>query len=204
MHLVWTVFLWTAAGVAVVVYGCIGWCIVRYRKRGDHLPPQFRNNIPLEITYTVIPLLIVAALFGLTYEIEARVEHIAPDPAAVIDVKAFDWSWQFAYRGTSVAVVGTPAQPPVMAVPVGKTVQIVLTSADVAHSLYVPAFLFKRDAIPGLTNRFDLTVTVPGRYRGECVEYCGLDHTRMTFVVDAMAPGEFAQWLRTGGRSLAP
>jgi cytochrome c oxidase subunit 2 len=79
-----------------------------------------------------------------------------------------------------------------------------VVSVDVMHAFYVPAFLFKRDAFPGLTNRFEVTVRDPGTYLGECAEFCGLDHARMLFTVRAVPPAEFRAWLeqaRRGGPS---
>jgi cytochrome c oxidase subunit II len=78
---------------------------------------------------------------------------------------------------------------------------------DVAHSFYVPAFLFKRDAIPGFVNRFDFRVEVPGTYPGQCAEFCGALHTQMRFTVHAVTPAEFEQWLAqqpTTGPTPAP
>ena len=75
--------------------------------------------------------------------------------------------------------------------PVGETIRFVLTSRDVIHSFYVPDFLFKRDVIPGVRNRFDITIEEPGMYRGYCAEFCGLDHARMTFSVRALSPADY-------------
>jgi cytochrome c oxidase subunit II len=191
------IFVAAGIGVAVIVYGLIFWSILRYRKRSEALPPQFHQNVPLEITYTVIPLLIVACLFVATYAVETFVDRVAPsgDPVT-IHVIGYQWSWQFLYEGTGVQVSGTPDHPPVAVVPVGTPLRFILTSVDVDHSFWIPAFLFKRDALPGWTNRFDLTVERPGTYLGECAEYCGFDHTRMRFTITAVEPAAFAQWLR--------
>lgn len=202
----WTVFAWTAVAVATTVYGLIFWSIVRYRRRSDRLPPQFSNNIPLEIVYTAIPILIVAGLFVLTFRTEAYLDRVPPasDPAVTIDVTAFQWSWRFDYEGAGVSIIGTPDRPPQVLVPVGQTIRFVLTSPDVAHSLWIPGFLFKRDAIPGLTNRFDVDVQRPGTYLGECAEFCGLDHARMQFTVRAVPADEFQRWLRRAAAGRHP
>jgi cytochrome c oxidase subunit 2 len=195
---VWVVFLWAGAGVAAIVYGLIIWSIVRYRRRrGDDedLPPQFRQSVPVEILYTVLPLLIVGGLFVLTYRAETTVEGRDPEPGATVGVEAYDWSWRFTYEGTGVSVFGTPDDPPEAVLPVGETVRIRLTSADVIHAFFVPDFLFKRDAIPGRTTTFDLSIEEPGRYRGQCAEFCGLDHWRMRFTIRAVPPEEFDRWL---------
>jgi cytochrome c oxidase subunit 2 len=191
----WVVFFWAAVAVAAVVYGLILWSVVRYRRRSEDRPPQFRAHIPLEITYTLIPIAIVAVLFVLTFRVERTVESPVADPSARIHVHAFDWSWRFDYEGTGVSVVGTPDEPPEMVVPAGETVRITLTSTDVIHAFYVRDFLFKRDAIPGHPTSFDLTVEEPGTYAGQCAEFCGLDHYRMRFSVRAVPAPEFDRWL---------
>ncbi len=197
----WFVFLLTGIAVAVIVYGLILWSVIAYRRRSDALPPQFRENVPLEIAYTLIPLLIVAGLFVLTYRTEAYVDRVAQagDPVS-IRVTGFRWSWLFEYEGAHVSVQGTPDHPPEMVVPTGEPVRITVVSTDVMHAFYVPAFLYKRDAFPGLTNRFEVTVRDPGTYLGECAEFCGLDHARMLFTVRAVPPGEFRHWLEQARR----
>jgi cytochrome c oxidase subunit 2 len=198
----WILFFLTALGVAGVVCGLIVWCIVRYRRRGDELPPQYRDNVPIEIVYTVVPIGIVAFLFAATYPTEMRVDLLAPRPDVTINVTAFKWSWLFDYAGTGVRVTGTPDFPPVALVPAGRTVRIVLTSTDVVHSFYVPSFLYKRDATPGLLQRFDMRVRTPGDYLGECVEFCGFDHARMRFWLEAVTPAAFDRWIRQGPRTV--
>ena len=195
----WGVFFVAALAVGGVVSALILWSVLRYRRREGGRSAQFRDNLPLEITYTVIPIVIVSALFVLTFRVENRVSRLpdpgAPDaPVTTIEVTAFDWSWRFDY-GNDVVVTGTPDDPPEMVVPAGETVRIVLTSEDVVHSFYIPDFLFKRDATPGLVQRFDLLVDREGVYSGQCAEFCGLDHARMTFTVRAVSPAEFSAWL---------
>lgn len=196
---VWIVFLWAGLAVAAIVYGLIVWSVVRYRRRpgDDDLPPQFRQNLPLELLYTAIPLLIVGGLFLLTFRAETAVERPGGggEPVATVSVEAYDWSWRFTYEGTGVAVFGTPDDPPEAVLPAGETVRIRLTSDDVIHAFFVPDFLFKRDAIPGRTTEFDLSIDEPGLYRGLCAEFCGLNHWRMRFTIRAVPPLEFDAWL---------
>ncbi|MGH2725147.1 MAG: cytochrome c oxidase subunit II [Actinomycetota bacterium] len=191
----WDVFFWVGVGVAAVVYGLILWSVVRYRRRSDELPPQVRVNIPLEIAYTLIPVLIVGVLFALTYRTESRVGRLVDDPALTVHVQAFNWSWRFDYEDRGVSVFGTPEDPPELVLPAGRTVRLRLTATDVIHSLYVPEFLFKRDAIPGHPNEFDISIDEPGSYTGQCAEFCGLDHARMRFTIRALPPTEFDRWL---------
>lgn len=203
IHHVWNVFLLAAIGVAGTVYVLIFWSLIRYRRRDDHLPPQFKFHAPAEIVFTGIPIVIVIGLFAVTYAAERRIERLDPQPAARVRVTGFDWSWRFEYAG-GPTVTGTPARPPVLVVPVGRPIRIDITSADVDHSFYVPGFLFKRDAIPGFVSSFDWVVNTPGVYRGECAEFCGLDHATMNFTVSAVTRQAFEQWLRgqrTAGRT---
>jgi cytochrome c oxidase subunit II len=192
-----------AIGVGAVVYALIIGVAIAYRRRsGDEgLPPQTRYNIPLEVMYTVIPLLIVIVLFVFTFRTEVAVDHVSKTPAVVVNVTGFQWQWRFDYS-TGVSVVGGPGRIPTMVLPVGQVVQINLFAQDVIHSFFVPAFLFKRDAIPGVHNRFDITIPKAGTYRGECAEYCGLDHGDMTFYVKAVSAGEFRAWLASGTSAL--
>jgi cytochrome c oxidase subunit 2 len=197
------VFFVAALAVGGVVSALILWSVIRYRRREGGRSAQFRDNLPLEITYTVIPIAIVTALFVLTFRVENRVSRLsdpgAPEaPVATIEVTAFNWSWRFDY-GNGVVVTGTPDDPPEMVVPVGEPVRIVLTSEDVVHAFYVRDFLFKRDATPGLVQRFDFLVDREGIYEGQCAEFCGLDHARMRFTVRAVSPAEFSTWLEGAG-----
>ncbi len=189
------VFFWAGVAVAAVVYGLILWSVLRYRARGGGLPPQTRSNIPVEILYTLVPVAIVVALFVLSYRAEVRVERPTDRPAVTVEVTAFDWSWRFDYRGTDVSVIGTPDAPPEMVLPVGRPVRIELTSTDVIHAFYVRDFLFKRDAIPGRRTSFDLTLDRAGVFRGQCAEFCGLDHYRMRFTVRGVPGQDFDAWL---------
>ncbi len=146
------------------------------------------------IALTAVPILILAVIFGLSYKTQDEVDALDKRPAETIDVRGFQWQWQFHYRGDDITVTGLPGKPPVMMLPVGETVRLNLRSGDVIHSFYVPAFLYKRDVIPGVHNRVDIDVTDPGTYTGYCAEFCGLDHARMTFVVKAVSRSAFRDW----------
>lgn len=204
IHHVWTVFFLAAIGVAAVVYALIFWALVRYRRRDDRLPPQVGHHTTVELTCTIIALTIVVGLFAVSYAAETRIERLNPRPAATIKVTGFDWSWRFEYTGGGPTVTGTPDRPPVLVVPAGRPVHIDITSADVDHSFFVPAFLFKRDAIPGLITSFDLVVSRPGTYSGECAEFCGLDHAVMNFTVRAVPPQAYDRWLRERRSAAGP
>jgi len=193
----WTVFVIAAAGVGALVWGLITIALVRYRRRAADagtLPAQVRDAPRLEIAWTIGPILLVLVLFWLTLGALERIDARTPGRVTV-DVTAFRWQWRFDYPGTGVSVTGGPDIPAEMVVPAGEPIHIVLTATDVIHSFYVPQFLFKRDAIPGRPNEFDLTIDEPGAYGGQCAEFCGVFHDRMTLTVRAVTRPEYEAWL---------
>jgi cytochrome c oxidase subunit II len=203
IHHLWQIFLVTALCVGSLVWGLIIWSVLRYRKRDDSPPAQFRQSTPIELFYTGLPVLIVAVLFTISFRTQQDVDRLDPHPAVTIEVTGFQWQWRFRYLNEGVSVIGATGKPPVMVVPTHTTVRLVLTSPDVAHSFYVPAFLFKRDLIPGVHNEIDLNVDHEGTYDGHCAEFCGLDHDRMTFTVRAVARPDYQAWVnqQRGGSS---
>jgi cytochrome c oxidase subunit 2 len=200
----WYVFIGAGLFVAAFVYTLIIVVLILWRKRrsdDERLPPQFHAHPPIEITGVVIPVIMVIGLFYVTYIREGVVDFLKPNPYAVVDVTAYRWSWQFRYPGHGIVVNGTPQNPPVMVVPNGRMTQINLYSSDVVHSMWIPEFLFKRDATPGYTMHFDVTPTRTGDFRGECSEYCGLQHAFMTFTVRVVPVAAYDRWLASGGTS---
>jgi cytochrome c oxidase subunit II len=177
------------------------------------MPRQFQYHMPLEITYTVIPVILVLILFGFTVFVENRVDAVAPKPALQVHVTAFQWGWSFGYPGAvtvrgvttedpdPVGLNGNSCAPaadclgPGLIVPAGQTTRITLNSNDVIHGFYVPQFNFSRYAQPGVTNVFDLTVQRTGIYRAQCTQLCGLYHSLMFFHVVALPPAQFRAWL---------
>lgn len=200
---VWYIFGATALFVGVFVYALIIYCLVKWRARATDtgIPPQILKNPPLEITGVIIPFIMVIGLFYITYVREGVVDFLKPNPYTVVDVTAFQWSWHFRYPGHRISITGTPHSPPTLVLPVGKMTQINLYSEDVVHGWWVPYFLFKRDANPGITNHFDVTPTKTGYFHGECMEYCGLDHALMTFTVEVLPVADYDKWIASGGRA---
>ncbi|HEX2194353.1 MAG TPA: cytochrome c oxidase subunit II [Candidatus Limnocylindria bacterium] len=207
-----------AMGVAVFVgvEAFILYAVVRYRRRDDRLPDQLHGNTVVEIIWTAIPTVIVLILFVAAAVTLGRVEERVDDPGLTIEVTGFQWQWQFHYLDddgddrNDHTVVGNPASPPTMVVPVGEPVRVELTSSDVVHSFFVPHFLIKRDMFPpgteGADNQLEFTITEPGTYSGQCAEFCGDLHARMTFSVEAMERAAFDEWLAAAkaGETPAP
>jgi cytochrome c oxidase subunit 2 len=198
----WQLFVIVAIPVAGLVYALLFWSLVRHRRRRgddpDALGSQRKENLPLEVVYTVVPILIVIGLFAVTVRADGRITDVSPDPGLVVRVEAYAWGWRFTYPD-GVTVVSPPsgedAAEPVMLLPLDRVVRFELTSEDVIHAFWVPAFLYKHDAIPGRTFEFDVTPTELGTFQGHCAEFCGLNHAYMNFRVQVVAGADFDAWL---------
>lgn len=190
-------FLVVGALIFILVAGLIGWSIVRYRAPPDaDLPVQTAANVKLELIWWALPTILVIVLFILTAGVLNRVDaRVADGESLVVRVTGFQWQWRFAYEEAGVTVTGTPDEPPVMVLPVDRTITFLLDSPDVQHAFYVPTFLFKRDVVPGIENRVDLTIQEPATYTGQCAEFCGLLHDQMVFSIRAVSGEEFDAWL---------
>lgn len=191
----WQSSVFVALLVGGLVWGLIVFAVFRYRRRSDAMPAQGQYALKLEILYTVVPIVIVAVLFGFSYRTENPVNELVDNPDVTIEVQGFQWQWQFRYREEGITVTGQPDKLPVMVLPVGETARLILTSRDVVHSFYVPQFLFKRDLIPGVTNRIDLDPIEIGTFDGRCAEFCGLDHARMDFKVKVLSKADYREWV---------
>jgi cytochrome c oxidase subunit 2 len=193
--------LWQGALLASLIVGGIVLVLivaaaVLFRVRSpDQMPRQVRYNLPIEVLYTFIPVVVVSILFYFTAIGENSEDKINNKPAVQMGVVGFQWDWQFNYLRDGLSVTGRPGEPPQMVIPVGKQIHFYLTSPDVIHSFWVVPFLFKRDVIPGHPNEFEVTVTTPGVFQGRCAEYCGTDHDRMLFTVRAVSMGAYLAWL---------
>lgn len=201
--------LWQGAVVAALVVGVLVWglifyVIIRYRRRDDEIPSQRDKNIPLEIFYTLVPIVIVAGLFYFTVITQDRVDKVAAHPAAQIDVTGFQWGWKFQYTGTPVTVFSQGNAKPVLVLPADKTTRITLRAVDVIHGFYVPEFLFKRDAIPGLVTTFDFHPVRTGTFLGHCSVFCGLRHADMAFDVSVLSPADYGRWLSDQQTKVTP
>lgn len=183
-----------AIGVASLVLGLLFAALILYRRRSDaDIPKQTRYNIPLEIVYTIVPLVIVLGLFYFTARDQSTLIKLTGEQKHTVNVVGFRWSWIFNYTEAGAYEIGTPALPPTLYLPVGEKVKFELTSPDVIHSFWVPAFLMKMDVVPGRLNAFELTPTKTGEFVGKCAELCGVDHSRMLFNVKVVSRAEFDQ-----------
>lgn len=194
---IWDGYLVIGFGVGALVAVLVTWSVIRYRRRSDDLPSQRQYHIPLELAYTIIPLLIVAGLFAVTFQSIHKVDDTSGPVDLVVEVTAFQWQWQFDYPKARARSVGAGDQRAELVLPEGARVRFDVTSRDVIHSFWIPGFRFKRDAIPGQTTSFVVTMThQTGNYpdSGVCAEFCGVDHARMRFDVRIVTAAEFERW----------
>ena len=201
---VWNVFVVIAFGVGALVAALVAIVVIRFRRRGDTaaLPQQVHENIPIEVGYTAVPLLIVGGLFALTVVSIWAVDDSDADADLLVEVTGFQWQWRFGYPEDGVEVTGSDEVVPELVLPAGSTVRFDLTSLDVIHSFWIPGFRFKRDVFPDETTSFQVDVgerTGSFRNTGVCAEFCGLDHTSMRFSVRVVTSAEFEQWLSEHG-----
>lgn len=198
---------WIAVwGVGILTWGLMIWSILAYRRRRiNEVPEQTKYNIPIEILYTAVPLIMVLGLFWFTAKDQSEILTLDNDQSQTVNAVGFRWSWAFNYLDEDVYAVGMPAdsqfvsqdpaiaekQVPTLVLPVDEKVRFELTSPDVIHSFWVPAFLFKMDVIPGKTNVFELTPDKIGTFAGKCAELCGTYHSQMLFNVKVVERPEF-------------
>jgi cytochrome c oxidase subunit 2 len=182
----------------VLIAAVLVFFVVRYRRRhADERPAAIEGSLALELTWTLIPLAIVTVVFLWSAKIFFTA-HSVPKDAIQINVVGKRWMWKVQHM-TGRREINE------LHVPVGVPVKITLTSEDVIHSFFVPAFRVKKDAVPGRYNTTWFEATKPGRYHLFCAEYCGTEHSGMIGSVIAMEPTEFQDWLAGGtpGVSLA-
>ncbi len=161
--------------------------IWRYnRKRQPQPISQKDHNLWLEITWTVIPSILVMVMFWYGWEGYLSLRRI-PDNAMPVTGTARMWSWLFSYENGKTADK--------LFVPVGQPVRVKLIAEDVLHSFYVPAFRVKRDCVPGMDTYAWFVAEKPGSYDLFCAEYCGVGHADMTTTVEALSREEFDAWL---------
>ena len=187
---------WYEVLVAVImtalIFAGVFYFALRYRRRSeDDAPRPIEGSRFLEITWSVIPFLVMLTFF---FWGAALYFHSQNPPANAMNVYvvAKQWMWKVQYPN-GVREINE------LHVPVGRPVKLTMASEDVIHSFFVPAFRLKRDVIPGRYNQMWFTATKAGRYHLFCAEYCGTEHSGMIGWVTVMEPRDFANWLMSGG-----
>jgi cytochrome c oxidase subunit 2 len=173
--------------------GAMIYFVVRYSKKRHPRAEEVKESMPLEITWTVIPTLLVLAIFFVGWK-GFQYMRTAPPDAMVVKVTARQWSWTFDYENGKETTV--------LKVPVRKPIKLLITSTDVLHSLYIPAYRIKEDAVPGRETHLWFLPDELGSYDLFCTEYCGVGHSDMISKVEVMSEKDFNAWYK-GGTKIA-
>jgi cytochrome c oxidase subunit 2 len=194
-------------GIFVVVGGMMAWVVFRYRSKptdDNQEPVQIYGSNQIELSWTVIPILLVFMLFLTTARVILATEKI-PKPANALDVVVVGHQFWWEYRYPSLGIVTAnelhvPVSDPKHPTPV----YLKLTSADVDHSYWVPRLSGKMDLIPNRVNTMWMDPEAPGLYLGQCAQYCGTQHAKMLLRVYADSPADFAAWVKRQQAPSAP
>jgi cytochrome c oxidase subunit 2 len=195
------------ATIAAVVFGLVILLLLtslllswRRRRRGRD-PSRRAEANKLETGYVAVLLGIAIFLMISSVYANARDFPDPPKPALRVQVIAYQWCWRFHYEGQPVTVDGQcrGGPLPVLVLPVGRPVELDVTSVDVIHAFWVPYLRAKMYAYPGHTNSLTVTLSRPGRWIGRCAQLCGLYHYQMDFYLQAVSPSAFGQFLRARG-----
>jgi cytochrome c oxidase subunit 2 len=209
----WIVLL----GVGILTWGLIIWAAIVYRRRKGQtgLPVQLRYNLPIEIFYTIVPLILVLGFFAFTIKTQDPIEQPIKHPQTSILVEGKRWAWDFSYYnvgpgGKGVYSPGIQAQQleeangtideskiPVLHLVVNKSTQIKIESRDVDHDFWIIDFLYKKDNIPGRDNYEYFTPTKVGTFAGKCAELCGDYHSEMLFKVKVESQADYDAYIQS-------
>ncbi len=205
--------LYVIIGIVVFVAGLIGWVAFRYNHKRNPVASRTTHNTLVEVAWTVVPVLILVAITIPSLKL-VYFEDRTLTPDLTVKVTGHQWYWEYTYpdRGgidfSSYMVPGNKLAPDQknlrqlavdnpLVVPVGENVRVLITSADVLHSWFMPSLGVQRYAIPGRVVETWFRVDKPGDYYGECNQICGINHDAMSIDVHAVTPAEFQVWLKS-------
>jgi len=207
-----TIF-WICVTIGAAVFGVMFYAIIYHRKSLGATAAHFHESTTVEIIWTLVPFVILAAMAVPATQVLIRMSD-ARDSELTIKITGYQWQWEYDYLGQGVKFMSRLTTPSDqisnrdvkneqyllevdnhVVVPVGKKIRFLTTANDVIHSWWVPKLGVKKDAIPGFINEAWAQIDTPGIYRGQCAELCGYNHGFMPIVVDARMPDEFNAWL---------
>jgi cytochrome c oxidase subunit 2 len=205
-----TFLFWITTAIAVFILILLAIIIVRFNERANPAPSRTTHNTPLEIIWTIVPVIILATIAVPSFRLLFSQLDVPPHPDLTVKATGKQWFWSYNYPDNgnfefdSLMVADKdlkPDQPRLltvdneMVVPVNKVVHVLVTGADVIHSFAVPSFGIRIDAVPGRMNETWFKATTEGVFRGQCSELCGKDHSFMPIVVRVVNESDFNKWL---------
>jgi cytochrome c oxidase subunit 2 len=196
--------------IALLVLGLLVWVMVRYNRRANPVPAKFSHNTAIEVTWTLLPVMILMVIAIFSFKL-LFAYHDMPKPDVTIKATGYQWYWGYEYPDQKIPEFvsnilpedqakarGVPyrlAATEPMVVPVGKTVRVQVTGADVIHAFAIPSFGIIQDANPGQLHETWFKVDRVGTYYGSCRELCGVDHAFMPIEVRVVTQPEFDAWV---------
>ncbi|MEI7431303.1 MAG: cytochrome c oxidase subunit II [Betaproteobacteria bacterium] len=216
-----TTILWICVAIFIVVFVPMFISLIRHRKSSGHQAAKFHDNLVVEIVWTIIPVLILLAMAWPATRLVVSMKDTSKEDLT-IKVTGHQWKWEYEYLGDDIRFISSSSTPREqidgaqpkgdnyllevdrpMVVPAGKKVRLVMTSSDVIHAWWIPAFGVKQDAVPGFIRDTWFKADTPGTYRGQCAELCGVGHGFMPVVVEVVTPEAFATWKQDQKAQLA-
>jgi len=204
-------------GISVFVLALLLWVMIRYNKRANPVPARWSHNTPIEIIWTVVPVLILVFISIFSFRL-LYAYHDMPKPDLTVKMTGNQWNWTYAYPDQGVdeyvsnmlpeaeaKAAGKPypsAADEPLVVPVNRVVRLLITGSDVIHAVGLPAFGLKTDAIPGRVNETWFKADRTGVFYGPCSELCGIDHAFMPIEIHVVTDAEFAAWVASKGGSM--
>lgn len=206
--------------VTILVCALLLIVIFRYNSRSNPVPAKFTHNTPLEIAWTLVPVLILVVIGAFSLPALFRSQEMPANPDIVVKAIGNQWYWSYEYPDNDLSfdsIMLTKeeladygyaedeyllATDTAVVLPVGKTVLVQVTANDVIHSWTVPAFAVKQDAVPGRIAQLWFNVEQEGVYFGQCSELCGINHAYMPIVVKAVSPEKYAAWVAEQGGTM--
>ena len=205
------VFLMVIMTVIVIfVSGLLIYVAIRFNRSSNPVPAKFTHNVTIEVIWTIAPILILVLIAIPSFKLLYLAEDPPETPEMTLKIIGHQWYWEYQYpdhgdiQFESYMIAEKDLKPGdyrllsvdnVVVLPVGTTIRLQTTSADVIHSWAVPAFGIKKDTVPGRVNESWVKITREGTYYGQCSELCGVDHGFMPIMVKAVPKEEFMQWV---------
>ncbi len=206
-------------GICLLVLGLLAWIAIRYNEKANPVPAKWSHNTVVEIIWTVLPVMILVGISLFSFRL-LFAYHDMPTPDLTVKATGNQWNWAYEYPDQGVPEYISNMLPEAEAlarnvpyrlaadepivVPVGKTVRVLVTAADVIHAFALPAFGLKTDAVPGRVNETWFRAERTGIFYGQCSELCGTDHAFMPIQINVVTEAEFAAWVASKGGSMTP
>lgn len=214
IHQLHMAMFWVCVGIGIIVFSVMFYAIIWHRKARGVTAAHFHEHPMVEIAWTVVPCLILIILAIPATKLLIKMSDTENDSDLSIKITGHQWRWEYEYLGKGVRFISSNTTPqdqihnravkgehyllmvdkPIV-VPVGKKIRFLTTASDVIHSWWVPDLGIKKDAIPGFINEAWARIEIPGTYRGQCAELCGVNHGFMPIVLEAKPLEEYEAWL---------